>query len=107
MGRASHLLRQIVYVAEPTGQRTLHGDPAFGTPRPVRCRYQAGKRLVESVTGGEIQADHVLCTERALALDARVWLPGRDTSDASQALRVLTVRSATTFDGEALFESYL
>lgn len=96
-------LNDVITVADPAS-RSAHGDPTYGATRTVAARieYEAGQ-----TTGTETarQQSTVLYTEEELKLDARVWLPGANTSSASAALKVLvgSCRAEKDLRGRVVF----
>lgn len=47
-------LRQTVIITKLIGTDPDYGDPIYGPPTPVRCRFQEGGRLVRNQRGEEV-----------------------------------------------------
>lgn len=106
MNAASWLI-DTVTVKRQTGIDNF-GDPSFGAAREVRARVETTDALVTGTDGDDKQARFVVVTAEALDVEDRIWLPGADTADATEALRPLTVKTARTKLGDyQLWEAYV
>lgn len=47
-------LRQTVIITKLIGTDPDYGDPIYGLPTPVKCRFQEGCRLVRNQRGEEV-----------------------------------------------------
>lgn len=96
-----------VYVASLSSVSSA-GDPTWGTPAAVSARVEQKPKRVVSTTGEEVVSEAQLITETEVPIDARVWLPGLDQTDAKLARVPKAVHKA--FDvagGDSHWETYL
>jgi hypothetical protein len=87
-------LRQTISIALPSGTTTRYGEVNLGaiTTMPARVE-ELDQELIDE--DGEVRrTSHRIITEGALRLDARVWLPGVASSDATAARRPMRVLTA-------------
>ena len=61
-------------------------------------RLEEFTSVVRGIGGEEVTTSHRVATTTALPEGTRVWLPGRDTDDASESLAVLRQERAKIID---------
>lgn len=96
----SSLLNQLVAYAPRTGVGTS-GDPTFGTVQTdVAARVEDSPGYTRRGPGGNVAMVRAIVTFafQVYAGD-RIWLSGRDSTKASQALEVLEVNGVPDLDG--------
>jgi hypothetical protein len=103
-----HILTQTCTVIDVTG-RSASGDPTFGAPRTVACRYESSMRRRRSASGDFIEPwKNVVYVAEEIAKGSLVFPPGVDTSNRNNALPVTYVGFSSTPDGaDTLYEVYL
>lgn len=107
MSGFAHLLTDTVTYKVPTGVDG-NGDPTYGAAATVKARVEYGTKTVINAGGTERQCEAVIVTEAEFPHDARIWLPGENTADASAAHRpILTKRAGRPGGGLTLCETYL
>jgi hypothetical protein len=99
----SHLLNQTVGLAARTSVSSS-GEPSFGSVQTLSARVESKPRTSRGGSGGDAAAS---TTEIWLATQPkvgdRIWLPGKDTTKAAQALEVLSVDGIPDLDGVTEF----
>jgi hypothetical protein len=101
----SHLLTDTITVQEQTGLGA-GGDPTFAAQKTLKARVENSDQLVITEDGNTAQASHVICTDEAIGLGARVWVPGESTADPNKALRPIKRSSASDPSGSStMFET--
>lgn len=90
MSQLSHLLTQTITVAPVTGVGNS-GDPTYGAQVTKKARVQSGLKIVASGTESERQATHTIYLEESVGLNDRIWLPGDNTADNTEARRPIDV----------------
>lgn len=97
-------LRQTVYVAQKTAVDN-YGQSTWGTPAAVACKVQISQKVIAGPDGEKYSTTHKIFTASTeLPLDARVWLPGTNQSDAKLARRI--VSSETLLDERGNVDHY-
>jgi hypothetical protein len=92
-------LRQTIYVATATGS-TSYGEQTFGAPVAALARVEPKDEETESDTGREDQSRWLIITEATITELDRIWLPGANQTDATQARRPRKVYKAIGEFGE-------
>lgn len=96
-------LNDVVTVEKEGGGRTGDGDvAASGVKVEVRARVEEFVSMLRDADGLERQSAYRVATEERIGLRDRVWVPGRNTLKADQALTPITVESAASKDGRRL-----
>jgi len=96
-----------IYVAHQEG-RDASGDPVFSDPCAVCARVEGDSRLIVGESGNEQQVNNKVATTTKIVSTDRVWLPGKDKTDITEARRVILVTSAKIKNGAfELFEVFL
>ena len=98
----AHWLRQEITVAPMTGVN-IHGEPQYGPQRKIKARVEASLRKVVNSDGQEVLSDHQIFVLEPIGLQDRIWLPGTDPADVTQARRPLAVRGAVDKSGRTAF----
>lgn len=80
------LLTDTVSLASVSG-RASSGAPTWGSPTSVAARVELYSRRLQQTDGTVLTLSHriVLDTTRPPLTGDRIWLPGADSSDATQA----------------------
>lgn len=87
-----------ITVASRTG-RDAAGDPSFGAQSEVRCRVENKRELIERQDGTQQEVDFSIATTTEIQVGDRVWLPGANPGNDSEAKQAVLVKSATIKDG--------
>lgn len=75
---ARKLLRQTIYVAEPTG-RSRAGDRAHGAPVARAARVEPDQSVQDTSANGEtVVSTYRIFLVEAVSQTAKIWLPGDD-----------------------------
>jgi len=82
--------------------RDEYGDKLFGPSEVVRCRHERGTTQIRDADGDTRASTDSLATVVAIGQNDRVWLPGRNTDDVSEATSPISVRNARSSDGRRL-----
>ena len=85
-----------IYVARVAGINYATGQPTYGTPFAVKCRFEYQQKTVVDVNGEERVSSNHFATDTEIKIDDRVWLPGVNQSDPSKASKILSIESAST-----------
>lgn len=81
------------------------GKPTYATQRAIKGCVRTVDRKIFTPQGVAIQPQSVFITDQPIAMGDRLWLNGADTTDATKAKRLGTVRSQHGKDGEvALYQ---
>ena len=106
MSYSSMLTAKITIAA--TSGNDAYGDPSFGTQRVVSARVENSSNTVTDATGRERVSNTQVATTERLGLTDRIWLPGTDTTNVSEARRPMKIDSASTPHGTfTVFMTYL
>lgn len=73
----------------------IYGGPLPGRKRQVKCRLEHKLQKIVDAAGQEIMSDHEIATLQTIGLLDRIWLPGKDTNDDTQARTPHNVAQAT------------
>lgn len=105
MNIAAWLINTIT-VASRTGADS-YGMATYGSQVSVPARVE--NRLTLALGGNpNLNSEHVIVTTTLINPDDRIWLPGDNTSDSTQARRPLKINNASTRDGGyVVYETYL
>jgi len=108
MTAITHILTDTVTYATQTGSFDSSGDPAYNAQATAVCRHEIGTFLVKDEEGVERQATDRVATETDIPANARIWLPGDDTSDANESRQIISRRKASNPSGSiTLVEIFL
>ncbi len=80
---------------ESTPGVDVYGQAIPGKKRQVKCRLEHKLQKVVDASGQEIMSNHEIATLQNISLLDRIWLPGSDTKDATQARTPHNVAVAT------------
>lgn len=89
-------LTKTIHVAEPTGVDRF-GSKTYGAPVPMRARVQVETAIVRGATE-DADSSHVVYVHGEISRDARVWLPGEDTTDPNASHKPLSVGVSESLD---------
>jgi len=104
--RITEWLVSTVTISTPTTVSN-YGDPSYGANATLPARVEQTEKLVIDTAGNETRIGWVVVTLSPIALNARVWLPGDNTSDVNAGRRVISIKNATTKNGTVrLYETY-
>lgn len=73
--------------------RSSAGDPVIGSPTSFVAYVENIQERFVQHRGVEIQAEHRIYTETAIAYTDVIWLPGVSTSSANNAKRPMVINS--------------
>ena len=100
-------MQETAYVARMTC-RDGGGDPCYGEPELIKCRYEQQSREVRRPNGDALQSKHVIYTEQPVTITDMVWLPGEEPGDESTGHIILDVSRVPSCDGSVeLYEVLL
>ena len=103
----SAMLTDTITVARATGKDS-YGDPTFGTKFTVRARVENEIKTTYDSTGRERVAMQRIATTERINLQDRIWLPGENTSNVSDARTPIRVENASTPSGSfSVFMTYI
>ena len=91
-------LAETIHVATASGVDEA-GDPSYNAPASRAARVVNVRDTVERTDGTKLETTVAIITETAINLTDRIWLPGVDQSDATQARRPHYVEKAITEKG--------
>jgi hypothetical protein len=104
---ASSWFVDTITVAAVSGRGNT-GNPTFGSQTAVTCRVESFPGILSDSNGEDFTYSERIMTDTAIAIESRVWLPGADTADNTEAKRVVQVESAATKPGSyTLYRVYL
>ena len=86
-----------ITLADRTG--VTGGTPSYGSQYTAPARVEASDKKIIGTDGNELQAEHAIATETEIKTTQRIWLPGDDTTDNTEARRALKVKNAREADG--------
>ncbi len=101
-----HILTDNVVIATQSGVGQK-GDPIFATQQTLKARVEYGTKSIIGQNGAQKQATHAIVTTAEIPIDARVWVPGANTSDNNAARKPIAVKKAATPSGYFIYETYL
>lgn len=93
--RITSWLVDTITIAAPSGVSN-YGDPTFGAQSTLSARVEKKESIVLDINGNERRVAWQVASLTAIALNSRVWLPGDDTADNTEARRPVSIESATT-----------
>lgn len=73
----------------------VYGQPLSGHKRQVKCRLEHKLQKIVDASGQEIMSNHEIGTLENISLLDRIWLPGTNTNDPTQARTPHNVAQAT------------
>ena len=95
----TEMLTQTVTVQAYSGRNNF-GDPQFAVgTSDVSARVESNMEVIRDKDGNERVSETQVVTGVSVGLFDRVWLPGTDTSDDSESLVPMNVKSAQTPSG--------
>lgn len=107
MNKLAHLMRDTVTIAIRNGVDN-YGDPSFAAQQEIKARVENRQKIMRTMDGNELTANHVFCTLTAIPVGTRVWLPGTDTGVANDSLVPIRIKSAPSITGDGtLYEVWL
>lgn len=110
MGRRPYArqMRDTITYQLPSATRTRAGELQWGAQVSAPARVSEDLQVVRTGADTEVVATHLVATYAPLVDQARVWLPGADTNEASAAVLVRAVKSERpTTGGDLLYEARL
>lgn len=104
MGRAGHLMIHTITLKSQAG-KSSHGDPTYGGQTSISGRVEHKLQRIITPEGNAVNSEHMVISESEIKVTDRVWLPGDDTTDATEARRPIWVGKAETTDGYILYQA--
>lgn len=84
-----------ITVADITGQ-TRQGATTYGPQRVLKVAYQAGGKTRLDAAGRVSEVNDVILSGSEITKNMLVWLPGTDTTKATEARRPQVAKTAQT-----------
>jgi hypothetical protein len=101
----THLLIHTLTIEEQNGVSNS-GSPTFADQTTMASRIERTNTMVINFAGNEQKASHRVVTLSEVGQNARVYFPGDDTDDTTEARRPIAVTQGDTTAGDTLYETY-
>jgi hypothetical protein len=87
-------MNQTAYKAAVTST-DRYGKPSYEAPVAVKVRVERLDRMVRNALGEDVPSSHKVWCLTALSITDRIWLPGANQADATQAKHPIAVSSVS------------